>query len=230
MKNTFDFHILNLMAFVLLTVVSATAVGAPCPSSDDIEELRTVLLGETGSNYGFFESKAWKPGGCVVLIGFLQTAILGLFTAGTGPLSSRLLAASAPFEHEVDSYSVGPALDLAAYTLTAKSTAIGLRSHRTVQLAAGGLLDTTYLRLFRRDGKALVEVLRTEIDAEGEIAGEWQPDGYRPKVRVSRSAVIIVSKKATNGLFDLIKADGSKRVVFTWNGSRYTRPKEGGWP
>lgn len=104
--------------------------------------------------------------------------------------------------------------DLALYRLSTKEYAFGLRWCHVLEVhagpAAGNYYGWEFLDLFKANGGAIVRVLSTPMYFYATDGGE------------EHEARLAVSKKRTNGVFDLIKTAGAaKPAVFRWDGGDY---------
>lgn len=105
--------------------------------------------------------------------------------------------------------------DLAAYTIAAGQTAIGLRVGWQESYSGGGA-DFTALLLFLVDGDRLKPILAVPMSAYADLAGDWHKDGTRDHEIIDAAHILTVSSTATNGHFDLVakaRAGAWKRVI-----------------
>lgn len=137
----------------------------------------------------------------------------------SGPSVRRLASSEGPFELGRDDKLRG--FDFAAYRLTTKEYAFGLRYKRWRGYAGGGA-SLEGVILFRLHGQVIDEILHTPTSYEADIAGDWHEDQTRDHDESSGNAFIIVRKHKTGGYFDWVKkVEGGRAVTLVWNGECY---------
>jgi len=135
----------------------------------------------------------------------------------SGP-TIRRLASTGPIQLGRDD-TLG-SFDFAAYRLTDKEYAFGVRISRNRGYAAGfATLDSALF--FRLNGKAIDVVLATVMSYEADLAGNWNEDGTRDRDGHSGSAVIVVSKHKTRGFFDWAKRGAGHTAKLIWKDGGY---------
>jgi hypothetical protein len=177
-------------------------------------------------------AKQWKTQKVPTFLVFFETAVyfrrqgieskrtlrIGMYRQG--PEGSLALAAEAdPIEFE-DQERVST-LDFAHYRLTESEFAFGIRWYRNFTYAGGGGSNES-LTLFRIEGSTIRPILWSLMSSTSMTAGEWYEDGSREHFdNEGGSAVISVSKRKTDGFFDLNKVSDARSAVFKWNGEHY---------
>jgi hypothetical protein len=135
----------------------------------------------------------------------------------------RLVAKSSDGSaYDFQSQEAVSSLDFAPYKLTPTEYAFGVRMHRNFTYAGGGGEQET-LVLYRVEGDGMRPILTTLMSSRSMIAGDWHEDGTRDHQfnGDGNSADISVSKKRTQGFFDLKKRGNGRSAVFKWNGDSY---------
>jgi hypothetical protein len=108
--------------------------------------------------------------------------------------------------------------DLAPYTIAPGQTAFGLRGTWNESYSGGGA-SYTGLCLFAAAGAQLKEVLALPMSAYADIAGDWHKDGTRDHDITDADNVLLISKHATEGHFDLVVKNrkGRWQRTFRWS-------------
>ncbi len=205
----------------LLLLLAAPAAAASCPDAASPELLKLALPGMKARATAV---KPWKKDLCVALIETAESEEkraygLALFAAGDTSLAKRMKATTGPIPLGADDSVAN--LDLAKYDVTATQTAIGVRIGRQRTYAGGGEASLETLILFLpRDGQ-LEPILSTFMAYEADLAGEWAEDGTRDRVSYEGKATLVVSKKSTQGHFDLLRKTDSGAQHLRWEGGAY---------
>jgi hypothetical protein len=171
-------------------------------------------------------ARRWRQSYWVVLVrawqdGRARSAALGVYGDGESPAPARQLATSGRLTVEDEEEVL--ALDLAPFRVTPSTTAIGIRLQRKTSYAGGGEGSAGILRLYLQNGRKLERILSVVTDYECELAGDWNEDGTRDRYSVSGASILVVSKRKTDGHFDLEERQGKKRIaVYRWNGKAYS--------
>ena len=210
-----------LSVTALLLLAAAPVAASPCPESSS-PELPKLVLPSVKAEVA--QIKPWTKGFCVALVQTLESEekrafAVALFAVGGGSLSTRLKATTGSVALPSDEYPSG--LDLAKYAVTATQTAIGVRLRRHRTYAGNGEATLETLILYLPDGRDLEPILRTFTWYEAELAGDWLEDGSRDRVGYSGKATLVVSKKTTQGHFDLIRRTDSGTQHLRWNKGAY---------
>ena len=205
----------------LVAALTAASPAAEERALDAPAEVVLCLLGRDQDATGMrMVTRRWKRSFVVVLLTRdEQDGALGLFRAGDAPWEERFVATTGRLTVPGDE-AIGE-LDLAPYHVSSNETAIGLRFHRQ-RGYAGGSGEATVVRLYLRQAQRLVPILSTAVEFNCLLAGAWNDDGTRDHQEVTGASAIVVSRKTTNGHFDLLQ-DGQ---VFRWNGTRYVANRD----
>jgi dipeptidyl aminopeptidase/acylaminoacyl peptidase len=211
---------MRLLAALVL-MLAGRAAAASCPESASPELLKLALPAVKARAAAI---KPWKKDLCVALVETAESEEkraygLVLFAAGDTTLSKRVKATTSPIPLGPDD-SVA-SLDLAKYDVTATQTAIGVRTSRHRTYAGGGEAQLDTLILFLQHDGQLEPVLKAFMSYEAELAGEWAEDGTRDRVSYQGKATLVVSKKSTQGHFDLIRKTDSGTQHLRWDGDAY---------
>jgi hypothetical protein len=206
---------------VLLFLMAARAAIAACPESGSPELLKLVLPSMKAEAV---QIKPWKKDFCVALVSAAESEekrvyAVALFAAGDASLAKRMKATSGPIPLGADDSA--DSLDLAKYDVTATETAIGVRIGRHRTYAGGGEASLQTLVLYLPLDRELQPILKTFMSYEAELAGDWAEDGTRDRVSYDGRATLIVSKKKTQGHFDLVRKTNSGTQHLRWDGDAY---------
>jgi tetratricopeptide (TPR) repeat protein len=137
----------------------------------------------------------------------------------SGPSVRKLASGAEPFVLGRDDTLAG--FDLAAYRLTAKEYAFGVRISRN-RGYGGGTATLENLIVFRVNGKAIEEILRTVMSYEADLAGNWNEDGTRDREGSSGKTVLLVRQHKTHGYFDwALKDEGGPTTTLVWEKNSY---------
>jgi len=205
----------------LLLLLAAPAAAASCPEPPSPELAKIVLPSMKAQAT---QIKPWKNDLCVALVEAAESEqkrayAVALFAAGDASLSSRMKATTDPIPLAADESASG--LDLAKYNVTATQTAIGVRIRRHRSYAGGGEASLETLVLYLPRERQLEPILATFMSYEAELAGDWAEDGTRDHVGSSGQATLVLSKRRTQGHFDLVRRTDSGTQHLHWNGGAY---------
>ena len=109
--------------------------------------------------------------------------------------------------------------DLAPYRIADDEYAFGLRGGWSESFAGGGALFNA-LYLFKIETNRLAVVLAEPMYANYEIAGGWNKDGTRDHSIETDENVLAITKRKTDGYYDLRitqKSDKDVEKIFQWS-------------
>lgn len=108
--------------------------------------------------------------------------------------------------------------DLAPYVIAPGQRAFGVVGKWTVSYAGGGA-EFSALYLFAVVDGAVTQVLATPMSFYKMLAGDWHKDGTRDHDVTEEANVLIVTKRITDGHFDLLQKArlGGGSRVFKWS-------------
>lgn len=137
-----------------------------------------------------------KPGAAPRLIA-KPTTVDGTVTWRNTGLPSAPDALDGPSPQQYDGF------DLAPYRISKTERAFGLRGAWSDSYS-GGMGSYSALYLFAVIDGTLKEVLAVPMSSYKDIAGDWHKDGTRSHDITQGANVLIISKRSTNGYFDLL--------------------------
>ena len=108
--------------------------------------------------------------------------------------------------------------DLAPYVIAPGQRAFGLLGTWSVGYAGGGA-QFGALYLFAVADGAVTQILATPMSFSKTIAGDWHKDGTRDHDVTEGANVLVVTKRMTNGHFDLLQKSRTEKAsrVFKWS-------------
>lgn len=108
--------------------------------------------------------------------------------------------------------------DLAPYVIAPGERAFGLLGEWNVGYAGGGA-QYHALYLFAVEDGAVVQILATPMSFSKMLAGDWHKDGTRDHDLSEGANVLVVTKRMTNGRFDLLQKTrgGGASRLFKWS-------------
>ena len=194
--------------------VAIVCTGGATPMGDDLKCIRADDGAPPLHVYlGVIEMKAGSAPRLIARTGSVATPVNW---ADSG-LSRAPMAADDVKDSTIlpDSYD---RFDLAAYKLAPDVPAFGLRGAWTESYSGGGASFGS-LALFALDGDGLTPVLSAPMSAYSDVAGAWHKDQTRDHTITDMANVLVVSKNASDGRFDLLLKNrkGQWRRTFRWS-------------
>ena len=108
--------------------------------------------------------------------------------------------------------------DLAPYVIAPGQRAFGLLGTWNVGYAGGGA-QFAALYLFAVVDGAVTQILATPMSFSKNIAGDWHKDGTRDHDITEGANILVVTRHATNGHFDLLQKARTEKAsrLFQWS-------------
>ncbi|MBF0544605.1 MAG: hypothetical protein HQM08_09235 [Candidatus Riflebacteria bacterium] len=189
-----------------------------------------LSLGSTTENIWGMGIKKWPYQenaymGVVETASYINLVLMENASDGFRPLAKTQICKD-PNTYEEYSFL---SFDFAKFEIKKDHVAIGLRLAKRVAYGGGGGFFND-LVLFDIQGDKLVQILRTPINCEQLMAGDWHDDGTRDHFENDEKGILVINKTIKNDYYTMtkkmrrpedVKKYKGRKMEFFWNGSEY---------